>query len=129
MNRYFQEVLDAHVLIGRWLGDTNTPQEICEQLLTRFSQNYTMVTPYGQQLDNTALNTFFRTQRGTKAGLEISIENMQLVTQSETGAIVTYQERQQRSGHNVSLRYSTAVFELDKAGNISWRHLHETALT
>ncbi|MGL5990175.1 MAG: hypothetical protein ACRCZT_00550 [Plesiomonas sp.] len=64
----------------------------------------------------------FRTQRGTKAELEISIENMQLV-------IVTYQERQQRSGHNVSLRYSTAVFELDKAGNISWRHLHETALT
>ncbi|MFG1175129.1 DUF4440 domain-containing protein [Erwiniaceae bacterium CAU 1747] len=128
MNRYFQEVLDAHDLIRSWLGDASAPVEVCDSLLARFSPAYTMVTPGGGQLDYTALASFFRTQRGVKAGLEIAIENMQLIAESPTGATVTYQERQQLPGQGATLRFSTVVFESGTEGRVLWRHLHETAL-
>lgn len=44
MNRYFQEVLDAHRLIASWLGDNRCSKDTCEQLLGRFSPQYSMVT-------------------------------------------------------------------------------------
>lgn len=128
MNRYFQEVLDAHELIRSWLGNASTPAEVCDNLLARFSPEYSMVTPGGGQLDYTTLTSFFRTQCGVKAGLEIEIENMRLIAESATGATVTYQERQQLPGQEATLRFSTVVFELGADNQVIWRHLHETAL-
>jgi len=128
MNRYFQEVFDAHQLIRHWLGDATSPQEVCDTLLARFSSAFTMVTPGGEQLDYTSLCAFFRTQRGAKAGLEIAIENMQIVAESATGATVTYQERQQIPGQDATLRFSTVVFTQGENGQVIWRHLHETWL-
>lgn len=128
MNRYFQEVLDAHELIRRWLGDANTPAGVCDNLLARFSPAYSMVTPGGGQLDYTSLTSFFRTQYGAKAGLNIDIENMQLIAESAAGATVTYQERRQLPGHDATLRFSTVVFESGTDNQVIWRHLHETAL-
>lgn len=127
MNRYFQEVLDAHQLIRDWLGDASAAQDVCDALLARFSPDYSMVTLSGHPLDKAGLGVFFRTQRGAKIGLEIVIEDLQLVAESPTGAVVGYQERQQLPGQNATLRYSTAVFELGKEGLVMWRHLHETA--
>ena len=128
MNRYFQEVVDAHALISRWLGDETAAIEVCETLLARFSPAYSMVTPGGAMLDFTALNAFFRAQRGAKKGLHIDIENMQLITESADGATVTYQEQQQLPGQNATLRFSTVVFESAPDGTLRWRHLHETSL-
>ena len=128
MNRYFQEVLDAHELIRCWLGDETASADVCEKLLARFSPAYSMVTPGGAMLDFTALAPFFRTQRGAKKGLHIDIENMQLVARSAGGATVTYQERQQLPGQNATLRFSTVVFESEPDGTVRWRHLHETFL-
>jgi len=128
MNRYFQEVLDAHVLIRRWLSDTSCSPDVCDQLLARFSPAYSMVTPGGIKLDLSSLVTFFRSQRGQKVGLEIEIENMQLIAESATGATVTYQERQKMPGQAETLRFSTVVFEAGKDNQVMWRHLHETAL-
>ncbi|OTA21889.1 hypothetical protein Xbed_00138 [Xenorhabdus beddingii] len=128
MNRYFQEVLDAHELIRRWLGDASTSKDVCENLLARFSPAYSMVTPGGGQLDYKALRAFFSTQCGAKAGLEIEIENMQVISASSVGATVTYQERQQLPDQDATLRFSTVVFELGKENQVIWRHLHETSL-
>ncbi|MCS3431966.1 DUF4440 domain-containing protein [Klebsiella sp. BIGb0407] len=128
MNRYFQEVLDAHVLIGRWLSDTSCSPDVCDQLLARFSPAYSMVTPGGIKLDYSSLVTFFRSQCGQRSGLEIEIENMQLIAESATGATVTYLERHKMPGLAETLRFSTVIFESDKDSQIIWRHLHETAL-
>ena len=128
MNRYFQEVLDAHQLIRQWLGEASAPQDVCETLLARFSPAYSMVTLSGHRLDNAGLGAFFRAQRGAKGGLEIGIEDLRLVAESATGAVVTYQERQQLPGQNATLRYSTVVFEAGDEGQVLWRHLHETAV-
>lgn len=128
MNRYFQEVLDTHQLIRRWLGDARSSPEVCENLLARFSPAFSMVTPGGSLLDYAALNSFFRTQCGGRAGLEINIENMQIIAESTTGATVTYQEQQQCPGERATRRFSTAVFEWGGEGGVLWRHLHETWL-
>ncbi|WP_336221451.1 DUF4440 domain-containing protein [Citrobacter amalonaticus] len=128
MNRYFKEILDAHELIRCWLGNEDAKNEICENLLARFSAAYSMVTPTGVLLDFTTLNAFFRAQRGARPGLEITIKDMQVVAESENGATVVYKESQQLPGQNTTLRFSTVVFELNHDGNVIWRHLHETSL-
>ncbi|MGD8163084.1 DUF4440 domain-containing protein [Pantoea sp. FN0307] len=128
MNRYFKEVLDAHVLIRSWLGNKDANDEVCENLLARFSPEYSMVTPGGALLDFTTLNAFFRTQRGARPGLEIDISDMQVVTESEKGATVVYKELQKLPEQGPTLRFSTVVFELNHDGEVSWRHLHETSL-
>lgn len=128
MNRYFQEVLDAHALIRDCLGDAQTPDAVCDALLSRFSPAFSMVTPVGTVFDFTALDNLFRTQRGVRAGLMISIEALQLVAESESGATVTYKERQMIPGQGETLRFATAVFERGADGQAIWRHLHETFL-
>jgi len=128
MNRYFKEVLDAHVLIRNWLGDADAHDDICENLLSRFSPEFSMVTPGGALLDFAALKAFFSTQRGTRQGLNIEINDMQVIAENEEGATVSYKELQQLPGQEATLRFSTVVFELDHDGHAIWRHLHETYL-
>ncbi|MFV9670315.1 DUF4440 domain-containing protein [Pantoea sp. KXB25] len=128
MNRYFQEVLDAHDLIRAWLGNHAAKDEICDQLLARFSPAFSMVTPGGGMLDFTTLTSFFRTQRAARSGLEIEISDMRIIAEGEKGATVVYKELQQLPGQPPTLRFSTVVFELKREGDILWRHLHETSL-
>ncbi|WP_336777488.1 DUF4440 domain-containing protein [Pantoea sp. USHLN256] len=128
MNRYFKEVLDAHVLIRSWLGNKDANIEVCENLLARFSPKYAMVTPSGALLDFATLDSFFRTQRGARPGLEIDIIDMQIIAEGEKGATVIYKELQKLPEQNPTLRFSTVVFELNNDGEVIWRHLHETSL-
>jgi hypothetical protein len=53
---------------------------------------------------------------------------MQMVAESEGNATVVYKELQQLPGQEVTLRFSTVVFEVNDAGKVLWRHLHETSL-
>ncbi|WP_371316070.1 hypothetical protein [Rosenbergiella nectarea] len=80
MNRYFQEVIDAHELIRQWLGNAQANTVIYDKLLARFSPNYSMVTPGGIQLNYRSLAAFFSSHAGAKPGRSISIENMTLIT-------------------------------------------------
>lgn len=128
MNRYFKEVLDAHELIRNWLGDPDAPIQVCDDLLSRFSPAYSMVTASGALLDFSALNSFFRAQRGARVGLMIEIEDMQMVAESESGATLVYKERQHIPGQSATCRFSTVVFDIDSDEHVIWRHLHETML-
>ena len=128
MDRYFQEVMDAHALIRDCLGDAQTPDAVCDALLSRFSPAFSMVTPRGAIMDFTAVDNLFRTQRGARAGLTIAIEDLQLIAESDTGATVTYKERQHVPGQVETLRFATVVFETGVDGRVMWRHLHETFL-
>lgn len=128
MNRYFQEVRDAHALIRDCLGDAHTPDAVCDALVARFCPAFSMVTPRGAIMDFTAVDNLFRTQRGVRAGLTIAIEDLQLIAESDTGATVTYKERQIIPDQGETLRFATAVFETGADGRVMWRHLHETWL-
>lgn len=128
MNPYFQEVLDAHQLIQKWLGNKEAKEEVCETLLARFSPAYSMVTMGGGLLDYPKVNAFFRTQRGARPGLKIGISDMRIMAASDHGATVVYRETQQLPGESPTLRFSTVVFEAKQNGRVIWRHLQETAI-
>lgn len=122
MNRYFTEVIDAHVAIANWLGKgTGEPQA----LLERFQDDFCMIALNGSKLGFKQLGAFFQAQRAAKPGLEIVIEEMMMVAEWTTGAVVNYREKQTLPGQPATLRYSTVVFIQTIAG-LRWLHLHET---
>lgn len=123
MNPYFTEVIDAHIAIERWLGKGAGEEQA---LLARFTPDFSMIALSGAPLDFAALCAFFRAHRAAKPGLEIEIEEMKLVAEWPTGAVVSYREKQSLPGQNATLRYSTVVFER-QPNVLGWRHLHETA--
>ena len=126
MNPYFQEVLDAHTLIARWLGDADCPDSLLARLMARFSTDFEMIAPGGKTLDRAELEPFFMAHRGARPGLEIEISDMQHLCGSEKGATVAYRERQSVPGQAPTLRYSVVIFENDVSGAIVWRYLQET---
>lgn len=123
MNPYFTEVIDAHIAIERWLGKGAGEEQA---LLARFTPDFSMIALSGAPLDFAALCAFFRAHRAAKPGLEIEIEEMKLVAEWPTGAVVSYREKQSLPGQRATLRYSTVVFER-QPNVLGWRHLHETA--
>jgi len=124
MNIYFQEVIAAHVAIERWLSEGAGDEQA---LLARFSADYAMITLAGSVLDTQGLHDFFHAQRGARPGLVIELDEMTLVAEWPAGAVVRYRERQMLPEEETTLRWSTAVFELQD-GRPQWRHLHETRL-
>lgn len=124
MNRYFTEVIDAHVAIENWLEKGAGDEQ---GLLARFDPAFSMIALNGSRLDFAALSAFFRAHRAAKPGLAISIEEMTLVAEWPTGAVVSYREQQRLPGQAATLRHSTVVFEQTQTG-LGWRHLHETPI-
>lgn len=58
-NPYFQEVVDAHVDIERWLSG-RAEHGLLPALLERFSPHFSMVAARGAALDRAGLDTLFR---------------------------------------------------------------------
>lgn len=78
MNRWFKEVLDAHVAIERWLG---RGEGDVQALLGRFSPDYSMIPLNGVPLDMHALNAFFTAAGGSKPGLEIQVDALSVIAE------------------------------------------------
>lgn len=124
MKVYMTEIIDAHIAIEAWLG---RGEGDCAALMARFSDAFTMITPGGATLDKPALVNFFQAQRAARKGLSIRVDDVELLAEWESGAVLRYRETQQLPDQSAHQRWSTVVFEKD-AGKLMWRHLHETAL-
>ncbi|WP_130903613.1 DUF4440 domain-containing protein [Pseudomonas sp. Sample_22] len=121
---YFDEVIQAHVAIEQWLAEERDAAEL-EQLLARFSPQFSMVSPLGRVLDFDALNELFMLAGGKKLGFRIELSELSGVALHDGGATVSYREQQTDATGLHSDRRSTVVFEKMK-GKIFWRHLQET---
>ncbi|WP_130907933.1 DUF4440 domain-containing protein [Pseudomonas sp. Sample_16] len=121
---YFDEVIQAHVAIEQWLAEERDAVEL-EQLLARFSPQFSMVSPLGRVLDFDALNELFMLAGGKKLGFRIELSELSGVALHDGGATVSYREQQTDATGLHSDRRSTVVFEKMK-GKIFWRHLQET---
>ncbi|WP_241647207.1 DUF4440 domain-containing protein [Rosenbergiella metrosideri] len=127
MNRYFQEVIDAHHLISDVLGKQDTSGDKRLQLLSRFDHDFIMIAPTGAIFDHQQLVDFFEQQQGSRPGLKITLFDFILIAEDEKNAIIAYKERQDFPDKPGTLRYSTLVFSHEQ-GRLQWRHLHETFL-
>ncbi|WP_223516660.1 DUF4440 domain-containing protein [Pseudomonas sp. GL-B-19] len=122
---YFDEVIQAHIAIEQWLAEEQDASAL-EQLLTRFSPQFSMVSPLGRVLDFEALSELFQMAGGKKLGFRIELSELRGVALYEEGAVVSYREQQTDATGLHSDRRSTVVFETQADGRLIWRHLHET---
>ncbi|WP_447788427.1 DUF4440 domain-containing protein [Pseudomonas farris] len=122
---YFDEVIQAHIAIEQWLAEERDESEL-EQLLTRFSPQFSMISPLGRVLDFEALNELFLLAGGKKLGFSIELSELRGVALYDGGAVVSYREQQTDATGLHSDRRSTVVFEKQASGQVLWRHLHET---
>ncbi|WP_433737039.1 DUF4440 domain-containing protein [Pseudomonas putida] len=121
---YFDEVIQAHVAIEKWLAEEQDMSEL-DHLLSRFSPQFSMVSPLGRVLDFDALNELFTLAGGKKLGFRIQLSELSGLALHDAGATVSYREQQTDATGLHSDRRSTVVFE-KVDGKILWRHLQET---
>ncbi|WP_175776244.1 DUF4440 domain-containing protein [Burkholderia anthina] len=124
-NPYFNEVVDAHVDIERWLSGRAEPERLAS-LLLRFSPGFSMITLSGAVLDYTGVDALFSRGHGARPGLVIGIDELRGLAVWSDGAVIGYRETQTDGEGRRTVRRSTAVFRREADGLIVWRHLHET---
>lgn len=124
-NPYFNEVVDAHVDIERWLSGRAEPERLAS-LLTRFSPDFSMITLSGAVLDYAGVDALFSRGHGVRPGLVIGIDELRSLAVWSDGAVIRYRETQTDGEGRRTVRRSTAVFRREADGLIMWRHLHET---
>ncbi|AJZ59405.1 hypothetical protein OI25_1021 [Paraburkholderia fungorum] len=127
-NPYFNELADIHVEIQA-LFDGSADHGALERIMARFAPQFTLVMPSGLVLDHAGLRTTFTKLNGARPGSQITIRDMEIVSEYPSGAVVKYREYQRDSAGNANVRRSTAVLELDAHGKVMWRHLQETFCT
>lgn len=113
-NPYFQEVVDAHVDIERWLSG-RAEHGLLPALLERFSPHFSMVAARGAALDRAGLDALFRQGRGQRSGLRIEIDELKQIGAWRDGAVIGYRETQTDGEGRSNTRRSTVVFERDAA--------------
>ncbi|MCG1032670.1 DUF4440 domain-containing protein [Leclercia adecarboxylata] len=123
MTPFEHDIIDLHIALENWLGkgegDTNA-------LLARFSPDFLMIPPGGAQLDYQALANFLESQRGSRPGLKIVIDELTTLQTWDNGAVLHYRETQTRPDQPVNVRWSSAILN-QEGDNLIWRLLHETA--
>lgn len=122
MSAYFEEVLDAHVVIERWLG---RKEGSAEALMARFTPDFTLLTTGGARMDQPTVSDFFQQAGGSRAGLTITIDSLTELARWHDGAAVLYRETQTLPGQAPTVRWSTVVFRQEDE-RILWHHLQET---
>ncbi|CAI8851981.1 DUF4440 domain-containing protein [Pseudomonas serboccidentalis] len=122
---YFDEVIQAHEAIEQWFAVEQDSAEL-ERLLSRFSADFSMVTPLGRALDVAALRALFQAAGGKKSGFRIELSELRVIALHERGATLSYREQQTDASGLHTDRRSTVVFEKNEAGRVLWRHLQET---
>lgn len=122
MSAYFDEVIDAHVVIENWLG---RKEGSAAALMARFTHDFTLLTTGGICLDQPKVSDFFQQAGGSRAGLKIAIDSLTELARWHDGAVVLYRETQTLPGQAPTVRWSTVVFRLE-GERILWRHLQET---
>ncbi|MCE9898394.1 DUF4440 domain-containing protein [Raoultella terrigena] len=122
MSAYFEEVIDAHVVIENWLG---RKEGSAEALMARFTPDFTLVATGGARMDHPTVSHFFQQAGGSRAGLTIAIDSLTELARWHDGAAVLYRETQTLPGQTPTVRWSTVVFRQEDE-RILWRHLQET---
>ncbi|AMJ69469.1 DUF4440 domain-containing protein [Enterobacter cloacae] len=123
MTPFEYDIIDLHIALENWLGKGEGDSDA---LLARFRPDFLMIPPGGVHIDYHGLVDFLHSQRGSRPGLKIVIDELTTRQTWPHGAVLHYRETQTRPGLPVNVRWSTAVLNQED-GRIAWRLLHETA--
>ncbi|MCU6188562.1 DUF4440 domain-containing protein [Enterobacter bugandensis] len=123
MTPFEHDIIDLHIALENWLGKGEGDSDA---LLARFRPDFLMIPPGGVHIDYHGLVDFLHSQRGSRPGLKIVIDELSTIERWDRGAVLHYRETQTRPDLPVNVRWSTAVLN-QEGGGITWRLLHETA--
>ena len=123
MTPFEHDIIDLHIALENWLGKGEGDPAA---LLARFRADFLMIPPGGIHLDYQALVSFLESQRGSRPGLKIEIDELTTLQTWDNGAVLHYRETQTRPDLPVNVRWSSAVLN-QEGDTITWRLLHETA--
>jgi len=122
MTPFEHEIIDLHIALENWLGKGEGDPAA---LLARFRADFLMIPPGGIHLDYQALVSFLESQRGSRPGLKIEIDELTTLQTWNNGAVLHYRETQTRPDQPVNVRWSSAVLN-QEGDTVTWRLLHET---
>ncbi|MGD1730352.1 DUF4440 domain-containing protein, partial [Klebsiella pneumoniae] len=92
-----------------------------------FAADFTMIPLSGEKMDYPTVSRFFHNAGGSRPGLDIVVDQMEIISEWHDGAAVLYRESQTLADSSQNVRWSTAIFQ-HAEGKIVWRHLQETRL-
>ena len=124
---YFDLIRNTVSMIEDWFSGADNSAKLYEKLMADFSADFTMITMSGSELGYPEIGAFFKAQAGAKSGLKITLENMSVIYEGSDGAVVTYHEIQEQSGHEPTKRVAT-TFLSSIGTQLQWKHLHETSV-
>jgi hypothetical protein len=121
-----QEVLELHEHLAAWMrGESATQAVGLESLLSHFHPDFIMIAPMGRKQGRAGLAKLLQSAHGSRAELDITIVDLELVRATTDLAIFTYEE-QRRCEHHFHRRISTAILTPGPDGQPLWLHLQET---
>lgn len=123
---YFNLIRNTVSMIEDWFSGADNSTRLYEELMAGFSADFTMITMSGSEIGYPEISAFFKAQAGAKSGLKITLENMSVIYEGSDGAVVTYHEIQEQSGHEPTKRVAT-TFVSNIGTQLQWKHLHETS--
>ncbi|GAA1612363.1 hypothetical protein GCM10009789_78280 [Kribbella sancticallisti] len=123
MSDLLAEVVEHHVNLARWLGSEAGP-DVLDAFRAAHRPEFTLVTIDGVKLGQEPLMTALEGSRNAAPGLEIGIEEFEVLVETAEVAVCRFLEV-----HSVgTLRRTTAVLTADPTARygVGWLSVQET---
>lgn len=121
------EIILLHEQIETWFRG-NAPSEALDALLRCFADAFHMVTIRGDRLELDGVRSLFTRLGGTRPGMAISIDQVDVIAETTTGWLVTYRETQVAADGTSNQRHSAAWLQPTNHSRPNWLFLQETAI-
>jgi hypothetical protein len=119
-----KSVIDIHEYIEN-VFIQNHPEELI-QLLNALHPDFQMITLTGHKVDLQAVQQLFTNKQGTRAGLKITIEDIQVINHQDSTVWLQYKEIHNEN-NVITSRLSTACVIVENS-EWQWIYLHETVI-
>lgn len=125
--RAVRSIHDVHDLIHAVFTRPPAQTEALRgELMAAFADGFSMVTTAGAIVGRQQVGQLFERAAGARPGLEIDVNEEQVVWQAGASVAVRYKEIHRLQGQETA-RYSLAIVECDEQ-RVVWVYLHETAV-
>lgn len=119
-----QSVIDIHEYIENVF--TQNQPEALAQLFNAFHPDFQMITTTGHKVNLQAVQQLFTSKQGTRAGLKIMIEDINVINHQDSTVWLQYKEIHNENDV-ITSRLSTACIIVEN-NEWQWIYLHETSI-
>jgi hypothetical protein len=125
-----REIRGLHAFFQLWYrGAIENSLEAFSRLADALAPEFTLITSGGYTFEREQVLGLLRAEHGSKPGLEMWVEDVQLRFATDEVALVTYVERgTTEDGERATLITAALKTEPDTENGLAWVHIHEVSL-